>query len=414
MNRLSPHLDWIDSRREQMVDLVTAWSAINTGSYHLAGLERFATVLATEFSPLGGTMELIDLPPQEIIDRHGKIALQPLGRAIRITRRPTSPLQVLLAIHYDTVFAVDHPFQAPIQLDSNTLRGPGVADAKGGLVVMLTALETLERSGVASQLGWEILLTPDEELGSPGSSALFEQAAKRNDIGLVFEPALPDGSLVGIRKGSGNFTAVVTGRAAHAGRNPELGRNAIHALADFIVLAHDMPALIPGVTVNVGQIEGGGPVNIVPDLAIARLNIRVDSTDQQRSAESRLAQILHEINSREGISLKLHGSFTAPPKLMDDSTLNLFHQIQECGRELGLTLDWKPAGGVCDGNRLAAAGLPTVDTLGPRGGNLHSDSEYLLLDSLTERAKLTLSLLFQYATGEFKPMKPRPLPARCP
>ena len=406
---MTSHLDWIATQHARMVNLVTTWSGINTGSHHLQGLERFATALAAEFGPLGGTMEMIDLPEHEIVDGNGRIAYKKLGRAIRITKRPSAPRQVLLAIHYDTVFAADHPFQNPTRLDSNTLRGPGVADAKGGLAVLLTALEAFERSDLASKLGWEILLTPDEELGSPGSSELFTQAAMRNDIGLVFEPALPDGSLVSSRKGSGNFTAIVTGRAAHAGRNPELGRNAILALADFIVGVHAIPALFPGVTVNVGHIEGGGPVNIVPDLAIARFNIRVDSLDQQHLAETRLQHIITEINSQEGITLKRHGCFTAPPKLLDLATLQLFEQFRQCGRELNLALDWRPAGGVCDGNRLAAAGLPTIDTLGPRGGNLHSDTEYLLLDSLTERAKLTALFLFTYAAGEMTTATPRHL-----
>jgi len=409
MNDLFSSLDWIDTQLARMVEFVTTWSGINTGSHHLPGLEHFAITLATEFGPLGGAMEMIDLPAQEIIDGNGRIACKKLGRAIRITKRTSAPCQVLLAIHYDTVFAADHHFQTATMLDSNTLRGPGVADAKGGLVVLLHALLALERSDLATKLGWEILLTPDEEIGSPGSSELFTQAAERNDVGLVFEPALPDGSLVGARKGSGNFTAIVTGRAAHAGRNPEMGRNAILALADFIVRVHAMPALFPGVTVNVGHIEGGGPVNIVPDLAIARFNIRADSLDQQHLAETRLQHILTEINSQEGITLKLHGCFTAPPKLLDPATVQLFEQFRECGRELKLALDWHPAGGVCDGNRLAAAGLPTIDTLGPRGGNLHSDTEYLLLDSLTERAKLTALFLLKYAAGEMTAATPRHL-----
>lgn len=407
MKPIAAHLDWIDSQRARSVDLVTAWSGINSGSHHLAGQDRCARAIAAEFERLDGTMQMIELPPQKVIDRGGRLVDRALGRAIRFIKRPAAPVQIFFAIHYDTVFAADHPFQTTTLLDANTLRGPGVADAKGGLVVLLTALEAFERCELAAKIGWEILLTPDEELGSPGSSDLFVQAAARNDIGLVFEPALPDGSLVGARKGSGNFTAVVTGRAAHAGRNPECGRNAIRALADFIVSVDGLPASIPGVTVNIGHVEGGGPVNIVPDLAIVQFNIRVDSTHQANLIETRLQQILEQTRLRDGIGITLHGIFTAPPKLLDESTLQLLEQIQQCGHELNLPLFWHPAGGVCDGNRLAAAGLPTVDTLGPRGGNLHSEAEYLLLDSLTERTKLTALLLFKYATGEFIPCRPR-------
>ena len=397
-------LDWIDSQRERMIDLVTTWSHINSGSYNLPGLQCCADAVGSEFSRLGGQMTRLDLPPQEIIDAKGHIVFQPLGQAIQILKRPNAPIRVLLAIHYDTVYGEGHSFQRTTRVDANTLRGPGVADAKGGLVVLLTALEAIERSGAADQLGWEVLLNPDEEVGSPGSSSLFTEAAERNHLGLVFEPALADGSLVGARKGSGNFTAVVTGRAAHAGRDPQHGRNAIHELAELIGTLNVIGEAIPSLTVNVGHIEGGGPVNIVPDLAIARFNLRVDSAKEQSKVEGLLRQAAVEINSREGLSLKIHGGFTAPPKPLDGPTLQWFEQVALCGRELGLSLSWRSSGGVCDGNRLAAAGLPTVDTLGPRGGGLHSDAEYLLLDSLTERAKLTALLLLKLP-GSF-PLSP--------
>ena len=144
-------------------------------------------------------------------------------------------------------------------------------------------------------------------------------------------------------------------------------------------------------------------MNVVPDLAIARFNLRVENAAQQKSAEEHLRRLTAEICARDGIELQLHGGFTAPPKPLDGPTLRLFEQVAACGRELGLSLSWRPGGGVCDGNRLAAAGLPTVDTLGPRGGNLHSDREYLLLDSLVERAQLTALLLMELARKGIEP-----------
>ena len=404
------HLRWIDLQHARMVDLVTTWAEINSCSHHLAGLDRCAKVISRAFAALGGEMRWIDLPPREVVDCSGRLIRQGLGRAIHITKRATAPRTALLAIHYDTVYGAEHPFQHCARIDDHTLRGPGVADAKGGLAVMLVALEALERSDLGEHLGWEVLITPDEEVGSPGSTPLFTEAAGRNQIGMVFEPALPDGSLVGARKGSGNFAAVVTGRAAHAGRDPEKGRNAIHALAQFIVELKQIATRVPGATVNVGMVEGGGPVNVVPDLAIARFNLRINSSDQQKQVEEQLRRIGEAINSADGIHLQVYGSITAPPKPLDGPTVRLFEHVAACGSELGLSLEWRPGGGVCDGNRLAAAGLPTVDTLGPRGGNLHSAEEYLLLDSLTERAKLSALLLFKHAGGELDaPLRePRP------
>ena len=151
-------------------------------------------------------------------------------------------------------------------------RGPGVIDAKGGLVVLLTAIDAVERSDLAGNLGWELFLNTDEEIGSPGSAAFFAEAAKRNHLALLFEPAMPDGALVSERKGSGNFSLVVRGRAAHAGRDFSAGRNAIVAAADFAVAVHRLNGTIPEVTLNVARIDGGGPANVVPDLAVCRLN----------------------------------------------------------------------------------------------------------------------------------------------
>ncbi|MEE9211702.1 MAG: hydrolase [Phycisphaeraceae bacterium] len=400
MRRFAPILNWIDAQHEQMCRLVTDWANINTGSTNIAGLERQAEAVLDAFAPLDGQVQQIDLPPYETVNSQGQIEQTPLGRAISIIQRPAAELRVLLAIHMDTVFGPDHPFQSTTLPDSNRLRGPGVADAKGGLVVMLTALQALERSEVASRIGWQVLVTPDEELGSPGSGALLKRCARDHDLGLVFEPTLPDGTLIAARKGSGNFTVVFRGRSAHAGRDLDAGRNAISAMADLIVALDALQGERAGLTINVGRAEGGGPVNVVPDLAVCRFNVRVVHHDDQQFVQRQLQRFIAAANDRDGVSARLHGGFTAPPKPIDDATQKLLDHIAECGQELNIPVTWRDSGGVCDGNRLAAAGLPTVDTLGVRGGNLHSDQEYLLLDSLTERAKLTALLLLKLAAGQ--------------
>jgi glutamate carboxypeptidase len=392
----------VDAQDARLRRLVAEWVTINSGSYHLEGLNRCTEAVVREFRPLGGDEQWVDLPPHEVINDTGETVLRPLGRAVRIVKRRDERRRVLLAIHIDTVYGPDDPFQTLTQVDSNTLRGPGVVDAKGGLAVMLAALEALERSPVAPRMGWTVLINPDEELGSPGSGQLFDALAKRHDLGLLFEPALPDGSLVASRKGSGNFTAVMRGRAAHAGRDFKSGRNAIAALAELLVRLHEMNRLGNGQTVNVGRVQGGGAVNVVPDIATCRFNVRVTSHDQRRVLEDQLSRLEEEFNSRDGYHLSIHGSFTAPPKVLDAPTSRLLDAAVACGRELGLDLHAGDSGGTCDGNRLAAAGLPNLDSLGPRGGNLHSPDEFLLLDSLTERAKLSAMLLMKLAAGEIE------------
>jgi glutamate carboxypeptidase len=401
MSRHQPTLDWIDSQSDRLRSLVIEWANINSGSHNLDGLARFAAVLKRHFSTLGEVHE-IALPPEQVIDSRGQTIALPLGKALSIRKRPDAPLRVFLGIHMDTVYREDDPFQRVEQVDANILRGPGVVDAKGGLAVMLVALEALERNPVAANIGWEVLINPDEEIGSPGSSPLLVEAAKRNHLGLVFEPTMPDGAMVSERKGSGNFSVVIRGRAAHAGRDFHLGRNAILAASDYVVRANRLNGTIPDMTLNIGRIDGGGPVNIVPDLAIVLLNVRVARLADQQTIERELSQLATEIAEAHDVTAEVHGHFASPPKVLDDRTRALCGHIEQCGRELGIPITWKPSGGASDGNKLAAAGLPVIDTFGPRGGELHSPREFLLLDSLTERAKLATLVLLKLAAGEIR------------
>jgi glutamate carboxypeptidase len=280
------------------------------------------------------------------------------------------------------------------------MNGPGVADLKGGLVVMLTALQALERSPFAPGIGWEVLINPDEEVGSPGSAGLLEACARRNHVGLLYEPALANGTLAGARKGSGNFTAVVRGRAAHAGREFHQGRNAIVALAEYTRGLDALNGRREGVTLNPGKVEGGGAVNVVPDLAILRFNVRISSTEDGQWVEAQMDALEQALGRRDGIRVQRYGAFARPPKPISLPNERLFAAVAECGRMLDIPIAWQPTGGCCDGNNLAAAGLPNVDTLGVRGGGIHSEREYVILDSLTERAKLSALLLMRLAGGE--------------
>lgn len=399
-----PSLRWIAQQQEAMCQSLREWCNINSGSENVEGLERMVAAVMPALDKLGGAVATIPLPPRTIINSNGEAETSPLGKAIIVRKRGDAPLRVLLGIHIDTVYGRTWPFQSVTPIDSGRWRGPGVADAKGGLIVMLTALQALERSGGAEKVGWEILINPDEEIGSVGSGPLFTAAAKRNHLGLIFEPALPDGNLVSSRKGSWNYVIVLRGRSAHVGRDIAAGRNAIHALAGFISGVAAMQNPDRGITVNVGKIEGGGPVNVVPDLAIARFNVRAANSDDHAAVESKIRESIAALNDN-GISAVLHLVSSAPPKPIDDATQKLFDSIADCGRELGLILSSRPSGGVCDGNRLAAAGLPTVDTLGVRGGDLHSPSEFIEIDSLVERASLTAMLLLKLAAGQSAPPK---------
>ncbi len=398
----APYLQWIDQQQAEMSNLLMAWASLNTGSFNLPGLAGFIELirpLLLRLTPLDGMVREIPLPPMSIISNDYRTEQRPLGKALAL-RSPTHPgSRVLLAIHMDTVFGPEHAFQAVTRVDANTLRGPGVCDAKGGLLVMLFALLALQRSPYAGRLNWEILLNPDEELGSPGSGPLFTEAARRNDVALLFEPALPDGALVSARKGSGNFTFLVRGRSAHAGRDSHLGRNAIHALAGLVARLAALQEEIPGIIINTGFIQGGGPVNIVPDRALCRVNVRLDDANQLKVFENGLKKVL-AASVRDGIEIETHGGFHCPPKVLTPALQSTLESFKECAQQLGHALDWRPTGGACDGNRTAAAGVPTVDSLGPRGGGMHTDQEFVLLDSLVECARLVALFLMRLAAGE--------------
>ncbi|MBY0354213.1 MAG: hydrolase [Rickettsiales bacterium] len=403
LQRFQPYLDAIVAQEQHLIHLTQSWSAINSGSYHLDGLARMRQALEDNFLWLqADSVERLDLPPMKNVDANGVVQEVALGQALRYRKRSNAPLQIFLGGHYDTVFAADHPFQVPRFVDGRTLNGPGAADLKGGLVVMLKALEALEASPWKEALGWEILLNPDEEIGSVGSAPLLREAASRNHLGLVYEPALADGTLAGERKGSGNFHLVVTGRAAHAGREHAAGRNAVVLAAELTVALSRLTSAMEGITVNPARIEGGAALNVVPDTAIVRFNVRVANQQEQQFVEQELHTLMSKAGAREGYSVALHGGFGRPPKSMTPAWQQMQKAVEECGKMLGQSVQWQATGGCCDGNNLAAHGLPNIDTLGVRGGNIHSDREFVLLDSLVERAQLSALLLMRMATGEIQ------------
>jgi glutamate carboxypeptidase len=392
---------WAQGQQERLLGQVTSWADISSHSLDPSGLTRMADALVHAFDTLG-EVRRTPVPPRIWIDDKGRAIEQPLGDVLSVRHvAPRERLRVLLAIHYDTVYpAGDQPPHLELVDQGRVLRGPGVADAKGGIAVLLGALEAAMHYGAGDTLSWEVLLNADEELGSPGSAGLLLEAATRHDLGLVFEPAVDEaGTLASSRKGSGNFHVVIHGKAAHAGRNPAAGRNAVVAAADLAITLANLNDEAREVTVNVAAIHGGDALNVVPDVAVVRVNVRAARDDGASWVTRQLEAAVESLNHREGYSATLHGGIHCPPKLFDEPTQRLFSHVATCGRDLGLTITAKPTGGVCDGNKLAAAGLPTIDTLGVRGGSIHSPDEYLLVESLTERASLVAILLARLADG---------------
>src|SRR5438309_4085199 len=373
---------------EPMLDQVLAWAAINSGSRNLAGLERMGDLLVDAFAALPGILRLENPAAVEAVDAAGRVAKIAHGRHLHLTVRPTAPIQLLLTGHMDTVYDANHSFQETRWLEDGVLNGPGVADMKGGLAVMLAALKAVEGSASADRLGYEVVINSDEEVGSLSSAELLARSAQGKWAALTYEPAaLPDGTLAGARPGSGNFAFVVRGRSAHAGRNPEEGRNALTAAA---ALALRLEALkCDGLTANPSRIEGGSPSNVVPDLAILRVNLRPRTPEIEAEAKQAIAAALAAVAAERDVQIESSGGFGRPAKPLTAKAEALFNLVKLAGGDLGQPIAWQSSGGVCDGNNIAACGVPVVDTMGVRGGKIHSADEYLITASLAERAALS-------------------------
>jgi glutamate carboxypeptidase len=397
---LEPFLDRLDAEGEALAARTETWSAINSGSFELTGLKLMRAPLLDAVSALPGQVEEVQLRPSERVRPDGEVIEIEHGASIRVRVRPNAPIQVALTGHYDTVFPAAHPFQKPWR-DGEMLRGPGTADMKGGIAVMLAALQAFEAAPGDKRVGYEVLLSPDEEIGSMASAPLLAALGAKAHVGMTYEPALADGALVDARKGSGNFSLIVKGRAAHVGRAFADGRSAVLAAAEAALALNALNGQRDGVTFNVGAIDGGSAVNVVPERAVLRFNIRSPDAEGAIWGEAEARRIAEAANARDGISAHLHGGITRPPKPLNDQQRTIVSWTRTAGEALGLDLKFQASGGVCEGNNLAAAGCPNIDTLGPCGGGLHSDQEFALLSSFSERAKLSFLMLSGLERGLF-------------
>ncbi|MCR2833252.1 hydrolase [Parerythrobacter lacustris] len=385
--------------QDAMLAHACEWSAINTGTANLDGLADLTGMLADAYSALPGDLELVEPAPVTAIDPDGREVERQFGRHMVLRVRPAAERRLLFTGHMDTVFPKDHPFQLQQWLDEDTLNGPGLADMKGGIAVILHALKAFEMSEDAHRIGYDVLINSDEETGSLASAPLIERLAQGKYAALTYEPsALPDGTLAHARGGSGNYSLTITGKSAHAGRNPQDGRNAIVAAAALVLgvkrlQREDCP-------VNPAKIDGGAANNVVPDHAVLRFNIRPRSPDDADRFETGLAMLIGEVQQAHEVSIHRHGGITRPPKTVDRRAQKLFDLVRNCGASLGQQIGWQPSGGVCDGNNIAACGIPVVDTMGVRGGAIHSPDEYMIVSSLRERAALSALVLHRLASGD--------------
>ncbi|WP_336985956.1 hydrolase [Altererythrobacter aquiaggeris] len=384
--------------QQAMLADVTGWVNVNTGTANLPGLKLVAGRLADAFAVLPGEIELVDPAPVTAIAPGGSEVEKEHGQHMVLRVRPQAERRFLLTGHMDTVFPADHPFQALTWLDDDTLNGPGTADMKGGLAIILHTLQAFERGDHAAVVGYDVLINSDEETGSLASAALIDQLARGKAAALTYEPsALPDGTLAHARGGSGNYSLTITGKSAHAGRNPLDGRNAIVAAAALAVALKALQT--DEISVNPARIDGGAANNVVPDHAVLRFNIRPRNPAAAESFQAAMQSLIGEVQQSHEVAVSTHGGISRPAKPVDRKAQALFDLVRDCGAMLGQTIGWQSTGGVCDGNNIASAGVPVVDTMGVRGGAIHSPDEFMIVSSLSERAALSTLVLNRLASA---------------
>ena len=387
-------LELIDNRFDELVNRLESFSNLNTHTYNLKNLDVAIDQLQEMFSELEpDEINQFELSPIDSINSNGEIKQLNHGKVLRLRKRQNAETKILLCGHYDTVYPKDHDFQK-VTIDGNKMMGPGVLDMKGGLMTMLYALLAYENSDTKNKIGWEVLIVSDEEVGSIASSSYLGTSARNNDVGLLYEPALPDGSIVKSRKGVGSYTMVFRGVSAHAGRAFNDGLNAFYGVADLINWSKNMMEINKDLIINLGKVEGGGPNNVVPDLAIARFNARV-STKKQRTEFEHQLEIFNRRMRKKYPGTELYGKFTSPPKPYSAKAKKIVSGLQDCAKRLNMPkIKLVATGGASDGNKLNGFGLPNIDSLGPIGDGMHSRDEYVLIDSIKERTKLSALYLY--------------------
>ncbi len=384
----------IAARRTEMERDLEQFVAIPTGTGHESGLAELRAIMRARLAALGAEIdEIAGDPRPSWIVQPGQRADATPPVSLRAVAPGGRGRPVLLTGHLDTVHDPFGSFQTLARESGDRAIGPGAIDMKGGLIAMLFALEALAAEKVP--VSWTVFLNSDEETGSLHSQRAIRAEARAcaaaGGIGLAMEPALPDGSLVLERLGSCTFRIECQGRAVHAGRDFANGVSAVNALAAKILDAARLVDLEKGTVVNIGPLEGGKATNIVADRALGWGNARF----RDAAREEELKRGLFALATAADAPLprtRIEYESNRPAKPEIPAVRALAEEVRAIGLALGQAVGFGKSGGVSDGNLMQAEGLPTIDTMGPIGGNLHRTDEYIELDSLVPRAA-TLAIL---------------------
>ncbi len=351
---------------------------VDCGSHTPPGVNRIADAVAESLAELGASVERRSPEPG-----------QPLGDLV-IGRLIGEGSRLLLIGHMDTVFEPGTVAERPFRVEGERALGPGTSDMKGGLLAGLHAVAALHEIGIRPTITF--VANPDEEIGSPFSTPHIRELVPEHDAALVLECARANGDIVSARKGIADLEVTFTGRAAHAGVEPEKGRSAILAAARQVVALEDLNGRWPGVTLNAGVIRGGTRPNVVAAECRLTLDLRAAAADAFDAAMEEVERLLHS-PSVDGVHVELQRLAAHPPMEKSPATARLADLAHGLAAELGFDLRDAATGGASDANTTAAAGLPTLDGLGPIGGDDHSADEWLDLSSVVPRVTLLAALI---------------------
>lgn len=378
----------VDQRLPRFLAELETMVNVDCGSYTPDGVNRIADLVTDALRADGAETERI---------AHRPVADAPQLGDLVIGRFAGEGPRILLIGHMDTVFDPGTAAERPFRVDGDRALGPGVTDMKAGLLAGLHAIAALHDAGARPAITF--VANPDEEIGSPFSTPHIRRLAPEHDAVLVLECARANGDIVSARKGIADYHLTLAGRAAHAGVEPEKGRSAILEAAHQVVALHALTGRWPTVTVNAGVIHGGTRPNVVAERCELQVDLRAATTDAFDAAAAEVER-LAAVPTVPDVRIDLRRIAGHPPMEKTDASTRLVDHAIEIAAELGFPLRDAATGGASDANTTAALGIPTIDGLGPVGGDDHSVDEWLDLGSIVPRTTLLAALIARIASGD--------------
>lgn len=363
----------LEDTQQEMINLLETLVNIDSGSKFKRGVDKVSERLREEYEKIGFNCEVVEQ--------------EKLGNHLILKHESVNEPSILLIAHMDTVFKEGTASERPFHIKGNRAYGPGVADMKGSQVTLLYTMKYLHENNPEALEKVIILLNSDEEIGSPTSRAVIEKLSDEVEYALVMEPARKDGSLVTSRRGGGTYKLEIKGKSAHSGVSPQDGHSAIEEMGHKIVKLSALTNHKAGVSINVGKVMGGEATNVVPDEATLYVDVRVTNQNQSKDIKKKIQDICATPDV-EGTEIKLTGGIRRPPMELDEENEALLNIIQDVGESLDIEVSHTHTGGGSDASFPSYLGVATIDGLGPVGGEMHSEKEYLEIDSIIQRTAL--------------------------